>query len=694
MRLFRFFFGLMAALFFAVNFLTAEEPATDQSASEKPRSFLAENALVADPGLMVRTKLIAEIDAAKQAWDERFAQLFPDGDLAEYQNARREFFWKQLGELWEKTPLEPQITGTATLDDGVRIEKTILQTLPHFYATGTLFLPDATKFQPPYPAVLVVCGHSVNGKACEEYQGLCRLGAQNGLAMYIQDPIDQGERMQHLRDGKPYLSNVAAHNVVGATSILLGRNAATFEVWDMTRAFDYLQSRPDIRADRLGVAGNSGGGTQSAYFMALDDRVAAAAPSCYICSLFGHLTHVDNPQDAEQNIFGQIAFGMDHIDYAMMRAPKPTLLNTKTNDFFCVEDTWAAYRCAKRVYSKCRAAENLSIIEVFGNHGYCPETLEATVRWMLRYLADRCETVYCPAIVAFGKPAPEGVENASPVPGVLPLIPENEIRSTENGVMALPGARTTYDLNRDLCRTLAERRKEKFAHRTKEELAETVRTVAGIEPYETIALPEKIDDKSGSNLFFLKPCEGIFLPVRMENAQAADETLTLVVTEFGHRSEQANAIFAQNAGKPTACVEPRGWGETQNKGPVYYKYDWFGTDGVDSYYAYLLGKSFVGMRANDLLATAKYLNQTMNKKIALVADGPSSGIVALHAAASAPGLFASVTVPEKIETWSEMVEKAPAPIRLTDTVHGVLNFYDLNDLLPSKDQAALPSTAE
>ena len=665
--------------FFASSFLAAEEN-SEKKEPEKPVPSLAANGLVSQPDLMVRTKMLTEIDAAKKAWDERFAKLFPNGDLAAYQKERREFFWRQLGELWEKTPLEPQITGSATLEDGVRIEKTILQTLPHFYATGTLFLPDETKFKPPYPAILVVCGHSFNGKACEEYQGLCRLGAQNGLAMYIQDPIDQGERMQHMRDGKPYLSSVAAHNVVGVTSILLGRNAATFEVWDMTRAFDYLQSRPDICPDRLGVAGNSGGGTQSSYFMALDERVAAAAPSCYICSLFGHLTHQNNPQDAEQNIFGQIAFGMDHIDYAIIRAPKPTLLNTKTNDFFRVEDTWPAYRCAKRIYSKCRLAENLSIIEVYGDHGYCPELLEATVRWMMLHLRGEGQNIHCPAIVAFGKSAPEGVENASPAPGLLPLIPENEMRSTENGVMALPEARTTYDLNRDLCRTLAERRREKFANRTAEELAETVRTVAGITPFENIALPEKFDDKNGSGEFFLKPEEGIYLSVRLENAQAADETLTLVVTENGRRSEPVEKIFSERAGKPTACVEVRGWGETQNVGPKYYLHDWFGTDGVDSYYAYLMGKSYVGMRGNDLLATAKFLAQTTGKKIALLADGRSSGIVALHAAASALGVFASVTVPEGIETWSEAVEKAPAPIRLTDTIHGVLNFYDLDDL--------------
>ena len=51
--------------------------------------------------------------------------------------------------------------------------------------------------------------------------------------------------------------------------------------------------------------------------MALDDRIAAAAPSCYLCG-FSALLRTIGPQDAEQNIFGQLAFGMDHGDYVMM----------------------------------------------------------------------------------------------------------------------------------------------------------------------------------------------------------------------------------------------------------------------------------------------------------------------------------------------------------------------------------------
>ena len=127
------------------------------------------------------------------------------------------------------------------------------------------------------------------------------LAAVNGLAGFVDDPIDQGERFQYLNEqGKPVYQSVQAHNLIQAGSILVGRNTATFEVWDGMRAIDYLQSRSDIIGDKIGVCGTSGGGTQTSYIMSLDDRVALAAPSCYICTFFNDLTNNLGPQDGER----------------------------------------------------------------------------------------------------------------------------------------------------------------------------------------------------------------------------------------------------------------------------------------------------------------------------------------------------------------------------------------------------------
>ncbi|MGC3971993.1 MAG: hypothetical protein QM775_33020 [Pirellulales bacterium] len=85
---------------------------------------------------------------------------------------------------------------------------------------------------------------------------------------------------------------------------------------------DYLQSRSDIRADKIGCAGNSGGGTETAYLAALDERIVAAAPGCSLTT-FQKLIETKGPQDGEQNIFGQIAFGLDQTDFCILAAPPP-----------------------------------------------------------------------------------------------------------------------------------------------------------------------------------------------------------------------------------------------------------------------------------------------------------------------------------------------------------------------------------
>jgi dipeptidyl aminopeptidase/acylaminoacyl peptidase len=70
--------------------------------------------------------------------------------------------------------------------------------------------------------------------------------------------------------------------MVGIQSLLGGESLARAMVWDGMRALDVLAERPEVDAKRMGVAGCSGGGTLTAYLAALDERVQAAAPACYI----------------------------------------------------------------------------------------------------------------------------------------------------------------------------------------------------------------------------------------------------------------------------------------------------------------------------------------------------------------------------------------------------------------------------
>src|SRR6185312_301705 len=218
-------------------------------------------------------------------------------------------FVKQIGGYPQRTPLHAQIVGRRKCD-GYRVEKILFESQPQHYVSALLYLPDSP---PPYPGVIVPCGHTANGKI--GYFRISAFLARSGFAALCYDPIGQGERYQVLDEsGKPPMKSTSEHTAVGIGSILVGRNTASYRIWDGMRAIDYLASRGDVDATKIGCTGISGGGTLTEYLMALDDRIGCAAPGCAPTTFSRRLATI-GPGDAEQNIFGQIALGLDHPDY-------------------------------------------------------------------------------------------------------------------------------------------------------------------------------------------------------------------------------------------------------------------------------------------------------------------------------------------------------------------------------------------
>lgn len=107
--------------------------------------------------------------------------------------------------------------------------------------------------------------------------------------------------------------------------------------------------------------------------------------------------------------------------------------------------------------------------------------------------------------------------------------------------------------------------------------------------------------------------------------------------------------------------------------------------------AYKLGKSLVGMRAEDILVCARFLSEANTKApapvhlIAVAEAGPP----ALHAATLEKQLFAHLTLRDSMTTWVPTVRDPTLPGQLVQTVHGALQAYDLADLLASLPKEAL-----
>jgi dienelactone hydrolase len=640
-----------------------------RSANEELR-VLPENIDGMAPGNMMGHYLQRLARQEFENWKRRYEQLKTPEQIAEYQSRLREKFIEALGGLPERAPLNPKIMGTISRD-GYRVEKVIFESQPKHYVSAVLFLPAPAKHKPPYPGVLVPCGHSFNGKASNAYQTMGALLALSGMAGLVFDPIDQGERGQLLSQW-PKLSGTRAHTMLGVGSILLGRNTARFEIWDGMRAIDYLQSRPEVDPNRIGCTGNSGGGTQTSYLMSLDERIIAAAPSCYITS-FERLLSTIGPQDAEQNIHGQLAFGMDHADYLMMRAPTPILICAATKDFFDIGGTWHSFRYAKRLYSRLGCAERIDLLENDAEHNYNRLQRQSVVRWMARWLLKKDEPITEPDIK---------------------LLTDEEIQCAPGGqAMLLDGARSTYDLNRDYERDLAERRKKLWATRDRAELLDKVRTTAGIRRFTELPKPEveelDTDQRTGYLVkkMIVKPEDGIYLPALLfvpetgANKRTPSQGAVLYIHEKGKGADAAPGEPIEalvKAGQLVLAVDLRGTGETQQLKQKKFT-EAIGLDWKDVFTAYLLGRSYVGMRAEDVLVCAGLLRQKQAGPVDLIAVG-NVGIPALHAVALEPDLFGSVKLVRSLTSWSNVVELGCSFNQQVSAVHGALTRYDLPDL--------------
>jgi hypothetical protein len=646
---------LTASLFALVSALQADE------------FQVLQNLEGASPATMMPRYLLDKALKALDRREQRYEELQTREQLAAWQEQIRTYFVDALGGFPGRTPLNPQVVGTDERD-GYRLERIIFESQPGLFVTANLYLPDG---QPPFPGVLVPCGHSGNGKAAEAYQRISILLAKNGLAALCYDPIEQGERYQLLTDeGRAVVGGTTAHCLVGVGSTLLGRNTATFRIWDGMRAIDYLQSREEIDPQRIGCTGNSGGGTLTSYLMALDERIVCAAPSCYLCGL-RRLCETIGPQDAEQNIFGQIGFGLDHADYILARAPRPTLMCTATRDFFDIDGAWDCFRQAKRFYTRLGFSERVDLAETDATHGFSSELRVAAVRWMRRWLLGIDEVITEPEFEVAG---------------------DEQLQCTPRGqVMLLDGARSTYELNIELDEALAEQRKA-FWQQTGEAgaLAE-VRRISGIRRLADLPeceheLVETVEshDRYQLRKLILRPEAGVTLPaLAFAPEERSGEAYLYLHADGKHVDAAPGGPIERlvDRGHVVLAVDPRGIGETapteaSRRGIANY----IGPQWKEMYLAYLLGTSYLAMRAEDISVCGRFLAKydagDAPHRVHLVSIG-SVGPPALHAAVLEPGLFASVSLRKCLDSWASVVRTPLATNQFQNVVHGALKTYDL-----------------
>jgi dienelactone hydrolase len=346
----------------------APEPPKRQPSSGPPAALLQELDAIAQQQLKKRGEDVAAIrdvaGADRRRSEVRGRILTLIGGLPDYRG-----------------PLNAVITKT-TKREGLVIEHVLFESLPRYYVTANLYRPDRPG---RHPAVLMSMGHWDSGKAAGQL--LSTNLARKGFVVLAYDPVGQGERQQAFdpRVGRSLIGGATEqhfHN--GAAAILMGQSVARYFIHDGMRAIDYLVSRPDVDAERIGATGCSGGGTQTTYIAALDERVKVAAPACYMNSF--RTLFAGSIGDSEQSVPGFLAAGLDQADYVDLFAPKPWLISSTEADFFTPAGARQVFEEAQRWYKLYGAEDRIRWVLGPGGHGTPLVVREAIYGWMIRWL--------------------------------------------------------------------------------------------------------------------------------------------------------------------------------------------------------------------------------------------------------------------------------------------------------------------
>jgi cephalosporin-C deacetylase-like acetyl esterase len=275
----------------------------------------------------------------------------------------------------ERTPLKAQITGV--LDKGsYLVEKIAFQSMPGIYVTGNLYIPKQREGK--LPAIVYVCGHSYSphgDKTAYQRHGISF--AKNGYVAFILDSIQIAETF-------------ALHHGVHSQDMFdwyaRGYTPAGVEVWNAMRAIDYLETRPEVDPDRVGMTGRSGGAGMSIFTAAVDPRVKVVVP------VMGISTYAANVKNNTQRLHCDCMFCInvhkhDMLHQGALIAPRPLLLaHGVKDDLFPVEGYREFARVMDQLYAGYGKSQEFQNIEVDTGHADSDFLREQAIRWFDQYL--------------------------------------------------------------------------------------------------------------------------------------------------------------------------------------------------------------------------------------------------------------------------------------------------------------------
>lgn len=331
-------------------------------------------------------------------------------DLETWKEKRTEYhsqLMEMLGldPLPEKTDLNTKVTGV-TEHDEFTIENVQFQSRPGLYVTGNLYRPRSATHDSKLPAVLYVCGHarvkengvSFGNKVAYHHHG--SWFARNGYVCLTIDTLQLGE-IEGIHHG--------TYSQKMWWWLNRGYTPAGVEAWNCIRALDYLQSRPEVDGDRLGVTGRSGGGAYSWWIAAIDDRIKCAVPVAGITDLRNHVIDGGPGRFADGCVEGHCdcmymvnTYQWDYPMVAAMVAPRALMIsNTDRDSIFPLDGVYRTHAKVREIYRLYDAEENLAFNIASGPHKDTQELRVNAFHWFNHHLKNDDSLIEEPAVKFF-----------------------------------------------------------------------------------------------------------------------------------------------------------------------------------------------------------------------------------------------------------------------------------------------------
>lgn len=514
---------------------------------------------------------------------------------------------------WRDAQTKVEWLDTIDGGPGYKIRKLRYEAIPGLWVPALLYVPD--KLEGKVPVVLNVNGHDGNGKAADYKQIRCINQAKRGMLALNVEWFGMGQ----LRS--------AGFNHYKSNQIdLCGTSGVALHYLYMTCGLDILLDLPNADPKRVAVAGLSGGGWQTIFVSALDQRVTLSNPVAGYSSYVTRARHTSDLGDSEQTPV-DLAVTADYNHLTAMRAPRPTLLTFNAQDQCCFRADHALdplMQASQPIFDLYGKGTNLRshVNSDPGSHNFLLDNRQQ----LYKMLRDHF----------FAGAADDTTEE---------IESESEVKSAETLSVELPeGNLDFHQIALNLMQDLP------VPHAQSLEGQRTnLRQILRYEPFPvTVLQSDKIEiDGVSAKALRLKLGSEWTVPATWLTPAGEVTGAVLLIADAG-RASAAKAVEQQlQSGKQVVAVDPFYFGESK-------------ISQRDFLYALLVssvGKRPLGIQAAQVAAVAEWMKKETGAPVELQAIGPRTGLVADVSAAVNPGLFIRVSVAGGYHSLKEIIER-------------------------------------